>query len=373
MEWRARLAWFVTWLRYMSPVIGDTPRSQWLLALEYGTLRKLRNFYAVRRDYRGKRAQVTSRPYTVRVDPSTACNLRCPLCPTGAGEIDRTRAFMPLDTFEKVLNEFAADAFVVHLWVWGEPLLHPDLWRMVAAADAHGVGTEISTNLSLKLSDEQIDRLITAGLTWLIVSADGATPESYARYRRGGNFELVLSNMRRFIARKKALGSRTPFVEWQFVPLKHNEQEIGAVKRLAKQVGVDGLRFKPARVDKIDNLTFVSEVPDTLMQQWMPSDPKLRHTIHGDPGSYHSFHCPFLWTSVTIHPDGALAPCCETSSRQHDVGRFDQVPFTEVWNNRAYVASRAVALGQPTAGSGALACQNCKVFIKPGHRSAASD
>jgi radical SAM protein with 4Fe4S-binding SPASM domain len=359
-----RLAWFITARQYAAPIVGDTPRSQWLFAVRYGTVRKLANYYAVRRDYRHRRARVSSRPYSVRVDPATACNLRCPLCPTGAGQIDR-RAFMSMETFDRILAEFGADAFIFHLWVWGEPLLHRDLFRMVAAASARGVGTEISTNLSLRLTDEQIDRLITAGLTWLIVSADGATPESYAHYRRGGNLALVLDNMRRFVARKKALGSRTPFVEWQFVPLRHNEQDIGEARRLAREIGVDGLRLKPARVDKIDSLTFAGQVPGQLSEQWMPADPRLGHTVGSGTGSYHSFHCPFLWTSVTIHPDGALAPCCETYSRQHDLGRFTDRPFDQAWNSGAYVASRNVALGRPAQGAESLACHGCKVFSKP--------
>jgi hypothetical protein len=66
-------------------------------------------------------------------------------------------------------------------------------------------------------------KLITAGLTWLIVSADAATPATYETYRRGGNFELVVANVRRFAARRRALGTRTPFLEWQFVPLRHTK------------------------------------------------------------------------------------------------------------------------------------------------------
>lgn len=361
----AELAWLITARRYALPVVADTPKSGWMFAMRYGTIRKLVNYWAVARDYRRKRVQVGGSPCTIRVDPASACNLRCPLCPTGAGEIGRDRTFMSLDVFEQIMTEFGPRAFLVHLWVWGEPLLHRDLWRMVACATAHGVGTEISTNLSVKLTDDQIDRLITAGLTWLVVSADGASPETYEQYRRGGDFNLVVSNMRRFAARKKTLRSRIPFIEWQFVPFRHNEHEMADVVRLARDAGVNGVRFKPARVDKINNLTFAGDVPVSLAGQWFSDDPRLRHALNARDDSYHPFHCPFLWKSVTIRPDGAVAPCCEVSSRADDIGRFEPHRFADLWNGDAYVTARMAALGRETPNGKRVTCHGCKVFRKP--------
>ena len=356
MNWGARIAWSLTRRRYTAPVVADTPGNRWFLALAFGTPRKLINYLAVAVDYRRRRSRVRGMPYVIRVDPTSTCNLRCPLCPTGAGEIDRGRTFMRVELFEQIMNEFGANAFVVHLWVWGEPMLHPDLWKMVASASARGVATEVSTNLSVKLTDDQIDRLINAGLTWLIVSADAATPATYEKYRRGGNFDLVVANVRRFAARRRALGTRTPFLEWQFVPLRHNEHEMAAIERVARAAGADGVRFKPARIDKV---TLAS--PAT----WLPRASALGPVVTDRGSAYHPFHCPFLWNTVTVHADGALAPCCETSSRRDDIGRFEAGAFAREWNGPAYVASRDAAVGRATDRSRRYACDDCIVFGKP--------
>jgi MoaA/NifB/PqqE/SkfB family radical SAM enzyme len=355
-----RVGWYLTERAYARPITADVPRSKWLIAGRYATPAKFLNFLQGKIDYHRRRTHVRAAPYSLRVDPTTACNLRCPLCPTGAGETDRKRATLSLEHFTQVLNQFGRRALIVQLWVWGEPLLNRQIAQLVALAQARGIATEISTNLSLKLADHEIDSLIKAGLTWLIVSVDAASPDTYRQYRRGGDFDLVIDNMRRILARKKALRSRTPFVEWQFVPLRQNEHEMAEAVRLATRVGVDGFRFKPARFDKVEGRTFGGEVSPALIDEWMPGSQALRH----EGATYLGYHCPFLWGSITVHPDGGIAPCCETSSVQQDLARMGDMDLADVWNGAAYVAAREVALGR-TDKHPEMACHGCRVFKKP--------
>lgn len=359
-----RLGWWLTTRAYARPVVSDTPRSRWLFAFGYATPRKLLNVYRVRRDYRRHRVRMSGMPYAIRVDPSGACNLRCPLCPTGTGEIDRPHGMLTTTLFDRVLREVGDSAIVAHLWVWGEPLLNRHIADLVQMATARGIATEISTHLSLPLTDAQIDALIGAGLTWLIVSADGVTSETYGVYRRGGDLDLVVQNIRRFAERKRALRSRTPFVEWQFVPFRHNQHEMAQLPAVARAAGADGVRFKPARLDKVHNLTFDGEVPDELRVEWMPTRATLSHTLDRGAESFLPFHCTFLWNSVTVHPDGRIAPCCETALRADDLGAIDAAAFGETWNGPAYMHARRVALGRTTTGP-RIACHGCKVFGKP--------
>jgi MoaA/NifB/PqqE/SkfB family radical SAM enzyme len=357
---RERLGWFLTERAYAHSVTADVPRSKWLIASRYATAPKLLNFVRGKVDYYRRRTHVRAAPYSLRIDPTTACNLRCPLCPTGAGEIDRKQGTMSRDMFERVLDQFGHRALIVQLWVWGEPLMNRQIADLIALAEARAIATEISTNLSLKLTDNEIDRLIKAGLTWLIVSIDAASPDTYRRYRRGGDFNLAVNNMRRILVRKKVLGSRTPFVEWQFVPLRHNEHEIADAVKLAKDIGVDGFRLKPARFDKVEGRTFGGQVSPGLVDEWMPETQGLKY----EGSTYLDYHCPFLWGSITVHPDGGIAPCCETSSVQQDLARLDDADIDGVWNSPAYVTARETALGRTTAHP-EIACHGCRVFKKP--------
>jgi MoaA/NifB/PqqE/SkfB family radical SAM enzyme len=77
----------------------------------------------------------------------------------------------------------------------------------------------------------------------LIISIDGTTQDVYKQYAVGGNLEKVLQGARNIVKWKKELKSKTPFVFFQFLVVKPNEHQIEDIKRLAKEVGVDQVRF----------------------------------------------------------------------------------------------------------------------------------
>ncbi len=368
---RARLAALLTRRLYRKPVVGDVPRSKLYFLLTYGTWAKVANYLRVRRDFREMRTQVASSPYVIRAEPISGCNLHCPLCPTGTGEIDRDGGAMSPEALDDILGRCGRLALYTVLWIWGEPLLNKRLAELVRVCRRRGIGTEVSSNLSLPLGRERIDELIRSGLDWLIVSNDAATASTYGQYRVGGNFDLVLKNTRAFVERKRALGSATPFIEWQFVPLRHNEHEMKDAARLAREIGVDGIRFKPARLDKTRGLTFRGLVPDDMARKWTPQDPRLVHVLTDERKSYVDQHCAFLWVSVSVYRDGAIAPCCETTSRRDDLGNVFRQEFEAIWNGPAYVTARRVALGLAQGpAEEAMACHGCKVFRKPLTRAA---
>ena len=363
---RERLATWLVARAYRTPLVRDVPASRIYYVLRYATPRRLWNLLLAGLEFRLRRPRVSSRPYIVRLEPIGTCNLRCPLCPTGTGEAQRDRGTMDAATLERILDVCGRDALQAVLWMWGEPMLNKRLDELVAACRRRGIGTEVSTHLSLPLSQERIDRLIRSGLDWLIVSNDAATAASYAKYRIGGDFDRVVRNMKAFVERKRALGSRTPFVEWQFVPLRHNEHEMDEVVRMARAIGVDGVRFKPARLDKTRDLTFRGSVPAAMAAEWAPAGAGLLHALAGDRRSYLDFHCPFLWASISVYPGGAVAPCCETSSARDDLGNLFAQDFEALWNGAGYQRARRVALGLAlTEEDRAIACHGCKVFAKP--------
>ena len=82
---------------------------------------------------------------------------------------------------------------------------------MVRAANAAGIGTATSTNLNLvHRGREFLHEVVESGLDHLVVSLDGTTPDVYATYRRGGDFEHVIANLRELVAYKKVVGRDTP-------------------------------------------------------------------------------------------------------------------------------------------------------------------
>ncbi|MDZ4182422.1 MAG: radical SAM protein, partial [Candidatus Cloacimonadaceae bacterium] len=207
-----------------------------------------------------KRARIGFYPPAIMIEPTNICNLKCPLCPSGNGELMRPRGMMPLARFKSVIREVRDHSGMLIFWSQGEPFLHPEAFAMIDFAVKSGMYVLTSSNLSLEID---LMKLLDSGLQHLIVSMDGISPATYDQYRVNGDYELVLRNMKELIRLKKQLGSRHPYIIWQFIVMKHNEHEIPEVKRMAKELGVDKLELKTAQIYAQQD-----------MQTYMPSDEK---------------------------------------------------------------------------------------------------
>ena len=100
--------------------------------------------------------------------------------------------------------------------------------------------TALSTSLSVRRVKP--DNRVESGLDFMVLSIDGATQPVYERFRRGGNLELVLGNIRKLVDAKRRLGRRTPVLSWNFLAFEHNLHEIRPAARWARKLVVDQFR-----------------------------------------------------------------------------------------------------------------------------------
>ena len=182
-------------------------------------------------------------PLTLMVEPTNICNLKCPLCPTGAGLVKRQKGFLQFRDFKKIIDEAGDYIFHLRLWNWGESLMNKEVFEMISYAKKKNIFINLSTNSNF-LTKEIASRLINSELDELIISLDGASEETYKKYRVGGNFKKVIESIKFFVSEKKRLGKKFPHLRLQFIIMKHNEHEIQKIKSLAKEMGVDEIVFK---------------------------------------------------------------------------------------------------------------------------------
>src|SRR3990172_12203818 len=146
-------------------------------------------------------------PSNLTLDIGNICDLRCPLCPTGIGDRSASKGVMGLAQFRQIIDEVGGRVLTVNLHNWGEPLLNKHLVAMIAYAKSYGLEVRISSNLNA-LTEPVAEGLLRVGLDKLYVSCDGITPESYAQYRRGGDYATVMGNLRGLLRKKRELGLR---------------------------------------------------------------------------------------------------------------------------------------------------------------------
>ena len=170
---------------------GKVLRFNLLQFLRCSTPRKFANFVLSKVQKWLRRDCLISMPYRYYIDPTNLCNLRCPLCPTGRMELQRPRGRMNLEDFKRIVDQIAPYAYYVELYNWGEPFLHPQIFDMIRYASERKISVQLSSNLNY-FNEEMAEQAVASGLTRLLVSVDGATQETYEKYRCGGRLEVVL-------------------------------------------------------------------------------------------------------------------------------------------------------------------------------------
>jgi radical SAM protein with 4Fe4S-binding SPASM domain len=273
-------------------------------------------------------------PISISFEPTTSCNLRCPECPSGLRAFTRPTGMLKRDFFSETIDQLSKDLLYLIFYFQGEPYLNPDFLDMVKYASGKGIYTATSTNAHY-LNDANARRTVESGLDRLIISIDGTTQDVYQQYRVGGNLEKVIQGAKNIVKWKKELKSKTPFVFFQFLVVKPNEHQIEAVKELAKEIGVDKVRFKTAQVYDYEN------DPNNLI----PETDKYSRYKKNSSGTYEfknnlTNHCWRLWHATVITWDGLVVPCCFDKDAIHTLGNLKEKSFREIWYNERYVHFR---------------------------------
>ena len=288
-------------------------------------------------------------PLSIAIEPTTSCNLRCPECPSGLRSFSRPTGMLEEKIFKKVIDELSPTLTYLTFYFQGEPYLHPKFLDWVAYASKKGVYTATSTNAHF-LNDKNAQKTVRSGLDRIIISIDGTTQETYQQYRVGGQLEKVLEGTRNLIRWKKTLKSHTPHIIFQFLVVKPNQHQIDDVKLLARQLGVDAVKFKTAQIydyeqgsDLIPTLENYSRYRQKADGTYVIKNKLLNH-------------CWKMWHSCVITWDGKVVPCCFDKDAAHPLGDLNYASFSEIWQGQAYQQFRTALL---TARSNIEICKNC--------------
>ena len=293
--------------------------------------------------------QMSGLPISISIEPTTACNLRCPECPSGLRSFTRPTGKLQNDVFTKIIDELHETLFYLIFYFQGEPYLHPQLLNMVRYASSKNIYTATSTNAHF-LTEETAKQTVLSGLDRMIISIDGATQETYESYRKEGKLEKVLEGTANIVKWKNQLKSRTPHVVWQFLVVKPNEHEIGEIKQLAKKHGVDKIAFKTAQIYDYENGNELIPTIDKYSRYKKENEGRyaLKNTALDE--------CWKMWHSCVITWDGKVVPCCFDKDAHHELGNISELPFEEIWNSEVYQAFRKQLF---TSRDQLEMCKNC--------------
>jgi radical SAM protein with 4Fe4S-binding SPASM domain len=277
---------------------------------------------------------------------TTACNLHCIHCHTSGGG----RATNELSTEEakRLINQLAdVPEFRMLAFTGGEPLVRPDLFELLAYAQALGFANTMATNATL-IDDHLARRLRDCGVVIAAVSLDGFAPATHDAIRgMPGAFAAAVRGM-------EALRRAGILLHVNITAMDYNVDQLGDLMTLVDRLGTGILlmyQLVPVgRGDEIGEAALDLEANERLIR-FMAHAQRTTHAImepvagpqywpfllqrSGVTGgpllrlAETVFHgCSAGRGFVYVKPNGDVWPCPFV---EVNCGNVRQLPFSTIW------------------------------------------
>lgn len=308
------------------------------------------------------------RPINMEMDVTNTCNIRCKMCYFSAPEIHRRkRSDMPIDRFRKLASQVFPGVNRLSLSFAVEPLIHPRLPEMVAIAKKQGVPKVYFATNGTLLTREKSERIVEAGLDAINFSIDAARKETYEMLRSKVRFENTITNIEALNRCKEQVGSSAPIVNFSFVLMKSNLEEVPDFIRMAhdlKAVSIHLQHLIPYRNLDLEKESLVHEKTkcNRILEEARKVAQELGITLL-EPGDFQlgengrethpqslkegrAFKwfdlnldkedeargcCPFPWHFLALAPQGNVQPCGWWYEDRFKAD-FEKNSFEEIWH-----------------------------------------
>lgn len=259
-------------------------------------------------------------PDRIRIEPSSACNLRCQHCPTGISYGDSSRSIMKQEVFNKLLAQLKTLPILKScvLYLGGEPLMNknfPAMCRQVTEEFPH---IEAHFNTNGMLLDEAVSKeLASAHLTFISISIDGRSAEENNSIRVGCDYQTVVKNT--VMLQKYLVGTKTSIQIANTVFKRLEDPDI------------------PVTPEFISNDLPGIHVETSYAIKWPAFDlekSSLKKLSIGLQQSQNTCNKPI--TEMSVRPNGDVVLCCYDIMGQSVMGNIHQNTLLEIWHSQAY-------------------------------------
>ena len=250
---------------------------------------------------------ITEFPLHIDLDTVDKCNLKCSHCQE-ENTRDRTNMKISNGLVDKIFTEASNYGLcAVNIGSVGEPSLEKDIlfYILKHAENAKVMETFVHTN-GLLMDKRISEQFIDSNLTYLCISVDASTEQTYKKIR-GANFLRLKNNIEEFVNLRKSKKQIFPLLRLSFLNTKSNFSE------------------KQAFIDVWSNLADIIDFQPLIDYH---SENK-KHTRNID-----SCFNPFM--RLMIGSSGELGACCAGISFNEDIilGYFPEVSIYEAWNSQ---------------------------------------
>jgi MoaA/NifB/PqqE/SkfB family radical SAM enzyme len=291
-------------------------------------------FYRYRYDVFPATKQIDAFPPCVQIEPTSICNYRCVFCYQTDRSFTQGRhghmGQMSLDMFKRVVDQIVGEVEAVTLASRGEPLLCKDIDDMLAYTRGKFLALKINTN-AWYLDEKKAHAILETDVNTLVLSADAADPELYAKLRVNGKLDRVLKNVKQFADIKAKHYSDSRLIVRVSGVRYSEEQNFDELERFWR--------------DWVDQVAFVDYNPWENAYDMAPN------------GKTEA--CSDLWRRAFVWWDGRMNPCDVDYKSKLSPGTIETRRISELWLSEQYQTLRAKHLN--ASRQSLSPCRGCVV------------
>ena len=319
-----------------------------------------------------KSIKVYGKPVHAQIELTTLCNYNCKSCPRLA-VLNNKFKNMPFDQFKKIVEQI--NPLKITLSGLGEPLLHPDIFKILSYLNHKKIFVRLTTNGSL-ITELTAKKLIALKLGLLNVSIDAATQSTYGKVRNNKSLDTVKQNILKLNELKKESNSSFPQLRTSFVIQRDNFREMKEFIDFTQELGITDISFQPLAFHFIKNREgkLVGNMQkDLLLKElnrayYHSLSCKVNTNLKSIIADFHDYwenysggevtgtFCIKPWISVYITVDGDIKPCCCLVSKEGTFGNFKTNNFSNIWNSIKYQNLRKTI---KKSGGPFTSCKHC--------------
>ncbi|GHV55717.1 hypothetical protein FACS1894182_00600 [Bacteroidia bacterium] len=225
---------------------------------------------------------------------------------------DQRAGYLKLDDFVQFIEKNPS-VKNIELSNSGEVFLNPDLLKIIEYAFHHHICLTAQNGVNFNtVSDKMLEALVKFQFQSLTFSIDGASQEIYSKYRRNGNYDTVINNIRKLNEYKKQYNSNVPVLRWQYVLMETNDRKDEIRKAMQTAASLNA-----SIVFRYEWGGYISKNLEMIRESGhITGIPTVNYRSYWTP-------CYQLWTQPQINWDGRFYGCCVNASSDFGINIFE--------------------------------------------------
>lgn len=250
----------------------------------------------------------TAFPLQLDFELNSTCQMKCTFCSHGQERVPKV--LLSFENFKRAIDEGARHGLCsIKMNYINEPLLNRNLYKFVEYARSQSVLNVYFATNGILLKQPTAEKLITAGVSKIMISLDAVTAQTFQLMRNSNEFDTIVANIQNFIALRNSLGLKYPLVRVNFLRTSINNHEADAFVK------------------------YWTGIADTIGLQAQVGLPGVDDELFNTKDQSETFRCSFPFKLLVVDSSGNILPCCTFSGRSMPLGHIQSMTLQDAWTS----------------------------------------